>query len=418
MTRHADSRSRSHRIRGGIALLLVVFAVLFSTVTVLAAWSHSFLLNTDRYVKTIAPILKDADVTRAVGTIVAKETVKAADLEERLARVGQTTRGAVATPSVDKIRADLARSTTDLLRTQEAYDAWEWTLRSSHGQIISLLRNRKGTVEVEGEDVIVDLSPFMIAGVKEVDTMVPGAIPGADKLPAVASRLPIEEQRQKLATVLGRRASDRFGTVTLFKAEDIAPFRQAVRWFDIMVWVLVGISAALAIAAVLVSPRRGRTLIHLGIGVVIVVIASVIGIDQLRDMAADHATGDARPIVVAAVDNVVGSLRSTVVWLLIAGAIVAFGTYLVTRPRWLRGGGAGDADATGPARPAGPTIAWLRRYSDAIRWIVAGAVILLVVFAPLALGPSLALIAVAAALIIGVSIAGHRPRADGGAARA
>lgn len=398
--------------------MLVVFAVLFSIVTVLAAWSHSFLLNTDRYVKTIAPILKDDDVTRAVGTIVAKETVKAADLEQSLARVDKATGGAVATPSVDKIRADLARSTTELLRTEEAYDAWEWTLRSSHQQVVSLLRNRSGTIEVEGDDVIVDLSPFMIAGVKKVDTIVPGAIPGADKLPAVSSRLPIEAQRQKLAAVLGQRASDRFGTVTLFKAEDIEPFQQAVRWFDIMVWVLVGISAALAVAALLVSPRRGRTLIHLGIGVVIVVIASIIGIDQLRSMALDHATGDAGPIVVAAVDNVVGSLRSTVVWLLIAGVIVAFGTYLATRPRWFRPAAATDADATGPARTVGPTIVWLRKYSDAIRWIVAGAVILLVVFAPLALGPSLALIAVGAALIIGVSIAGHRPPATGGPVRA
>jgi len=402
-------------VRGGIALLLVVFAVLFSIVTVLAAWSHSFLLNTDRYVNTIAPILKDADVTRAVGTIVAKEAVKAADLEQRLARVEQTTGGAVATPSADQIRADLARSTTGLMRTQKAYDAWEWILRSSHEQVVRLLRNRSGAVE--GDDVVVDLSPFMIFAVQKVEAMVPGAIPGADKLPAVGSKVPVDVQRKELAGVLGRPASDRFGTVTLFRAEDIEPFQQAVRWFDIMVWVLVGLSAALAVAALVVSPRRGRTLIHLGIGVVIVVIASIIGIDQLRGMAVDHATGDARPIVVAAVDNVVGSLRSTVVWLLIAGVIVAFGTYLVTRPRWFRGTVA-DAGETGATRPVGPTIAWLRRYSDAIRWIVAGAVILLVVFAPLTLGPSLALIAVAAALIIGVSIAGHRPRAGGGAAQA
>lgn len=405
--------SRGHRVRGGIALLLVVFAVLFSIVTVLAAWSHSFLLNTDRYVKTIAPILKDAEVTRAVGTIVAKQTVKAADLDQRLARVDQTTKGVVPTPSVDKIRADLARSTTDLLRTQEAYDAWEWILRSSHEQVVSLLRNRNGVVMVEGDDVIVDLSPFMISGVKRIDALVPGAIPGADKLPVVGSKVPVNLQRRELAGVLGRPTSDRFGTVTLFKAEDIEPFQQAVRWFDIMVWVLVGISAALAVAALLVSPRRGRTLIHLGIGVVIVVVASIIGIDQLRGTALSHATGDAGPIVVAAVDSVVGSLRSTVVWLLVAGAIVAFGTYLATRPFWLRGDSAADA-----ARPASPTIAWLRKYSDAIRWIVAGAVILLVVFAPLALGPSLALIAVGAALIIGVSVAGHRPKTSGGPAHA
>jgi len=418
VTPHADSRPRSHRIRGGIALLLVVFAVLFAIVTVLATWSHSFLLNTDRYVNTIAPILKDADVTRAVGTIVAKETVKAADVEQRLARVDKATRGAVATPSVEKIRADLARSTTDLMRTQKAYDAWEWILRSSHEQVVRLLRNRSSTAAVEGDDVVIDLSPFMIFGVQKVEAMVPSAIPGADKLPAVGSKVPVDEQRKELAGVLGRPATDRFGTVTLFKAEDIEPFQQAVRWFDIMVWVLVGLSTALAVAALLVSPRRGRTLIHLGIGVVIIVVASIIGIDQLRGMAVDHATGDARPIVVAAVDNVVGSLRSTVIWLLIAGVIVAFGTYLVTRPRRLRGALAPVAGASMPARATSPTIEWLRRYSDAIRWIVAGAVILLVVFAPLTLGPSLALIAVAAALIIGVSIAGHRPRAGGGAARA
>ena len=80
-----EERPRRHRrrLRGAASAILVVFAVLFAILTSVAMWSHELLLNTDTFVKTVAPVLKDSEVTRATGDIVADATIKVTGLKGR-----------------------------------------------------------------------------------------------------------------------------------------------------------------------------------------------------------------------------------------------------------------------------------------------------------------------------------------------
>jgi len=396
---------KRHRVRGWIAAILVVFAVLFAIVTAVAWWSNSLLLDTDTYVNTVAPILKDEQVTKAAGEVVADETIKATDLERRLEQIDPSEIGVVAVPVTEEIRAELAQSVTDLLRTETAYSAWETILRFSHEQLVALLRDESDVAQIKGDKVQVDLVPYVIAGVEELEKIVPGVIEGSGSLPTLGSDASLEEQRKELAAYLGEPVSEDFGTITLFESSQIETAQWAVQIFDLLVWVLLGITIVLVIAALLVSPRRLRTLVQLGVGVVFVVLVTIVAVDEVRNVLVANATGESGELIVGAVDGIFDSLRNAVIWLLVAGVVIAAVAFIATRPRWSKSVGGGSALA-----------GWLRSYADAIRIVVGAAAVLVVLFTPISFGGGLALIAVAAVIIITRTWLKRRePEVDAGA---
>ena len=58
-------RPRARRLRTGIAVFLVVAAVLAIMVSAVALWSHSIVFDTDAYVRVVAPVAEDPAVREA-----------------------------------------------------------------------------------------------------------------------------------------------------------------------------------------------------------------------------------------------------------------------------------------------------------------------------------------------------------------
>lgn|GEM_PF-703084 len=418
-------KKKHRRLRGWIAGILVIFAVLFAIVMAIAIWSHTLLFNTDTYVETVAPILEQPKVTRAMGEVVADKTIEAVELEQRLDNVLPSQIGFIATPLTDEVRDLLAENVTKLLRTDRAYRAWEWILRFSHEQLIAILRDESTTVKLVGDEVRLDLVPLVIAALGRLEEILPGVVVERAPLPELDPTASLEEQRKTLAEYLGKPVSDDFATITLFKGEQVESVQTAVRLFDLLIWVLVGVTAALVIAALLVSPRRLRTLIYLGIGAVVVVLVTRIAVDQIQGLIVANASGQGGPIIIEAVDSIFSSLRNAVIWLLVAGVIVAVIAYFASRPRWLAP--AGRAIAVGSRRvweaasvqateQKGPALLWIQAHSDALRIGIGALAAALLLFTPISWGGSVALIVVAAVIILGITWIGRRPAGDQDAA--
>ena len=428
--------ARALRIRGWVAATLVVFAVLFAIATAVAAWSHSLLLDTDKYVKTVAPMLKDRQVTAAIGQVVAHRTV---DLVDRAFGMEAADPGGSGSgdSAGDELRAELAREVTDVLRTEEAYGAWEAMLRYSHRRVVDTLRDRDPAFTIEGEALRVDLVPFIVAALRELEKIAPSLLGADDPIPTLAADATPQEQREALGAYLGMTLSTDFAKVTLFESDKVALAKQGVALFDRLVEFLYIFTGVLAAAALVVSPRRLRTLIQLGIGAVIVVLVAVLTIDQIKSSIVAGIGGESGPIITGALDRVLDGLRNAVVWLLVAGAAVGVSAYVLIRV--FRPGKASETAATGAAistaateaatgttaigttgmeaptgTTAGALVAGVRRYADPLRAALGVIVVVLVLFVPLSFGGSLALVGVAAAVILGVTwvVRGPPPAAE------
>ena len=76
-------RHRSVIACGGSSTpILVILAVIVFTVSVPAAWGARTVLNTDRYVATVAPLADDPAVQQAIATRLTDEVFAALNVQE------------------------------------------------------------------------------------------------------------------------------------------------------------------------------------------------------------------------------------------------------------------------------------------------------------------------------------------------
>ncbi len=86
-TTSAVERPRGARWRGIVAVVLIVVATLLAPVTLAVLWMNHDLLNTDNYVKTVAPLSSNPDVQNAVATDVTDQLWAKVNVQQQLSGV-------------------------------------------------------------------------------------------------------------------------------------------------------------------------------------------------------------------------------------------------------------------------------------------------------------------------------------------
>jgi hypothetical protein len=321
MRRYATEAARGGRARRWLAAALVVVACPSALLSVVAVWAHEVLLNTDRYVATVAPIIKNPNVTQSLGSFTADKVVEAVGLQGRLTQ---------------EVRSRLSRAVQSSLRTDAASSAWTSGNRSTHTQLVAVLRNDSGHITTGGDTVTFDLMPFISLGVTALRDVLPSSIASNLNLPRIDPSASPDRQRAQLAAAVGRPLPQGFGRVTLLRDGQLEGAQRAVRLFDLLVWALIGLTVLFSGLAVALSPRRRRTLIYLGVGFVAVVVIARLLISRLEGpILRSFAAGDLAPVLKTAVTTFLGSLAAFTMWLLVVGAVIAAVAYLVGPPAWL-----------------------------------------------------------------------------------
>ncbi len=380
MTTHDDSTLSGPLPRWAVrrraaAMALVVLATAVATVMLLAVWAHSFLLDTDRFVTVLTPVLKDPRVTLSVGDLVAKQTVSVTHAERHLDEVLPARIRFISAPLVRQLEELIADNVTASLRSEKGLRTWEAILRFTHRQVIAVLTDDSRLLRIHGDEVRLDLIPLIVTAVRKLDQLLPSIVSGSPPLLSLTAGHTLEEQRDALAAALGRPLDPDFGQVTLFRNAQLSTAQRALRLFDILVYVLVGLTGALVAAALLVSPHRRRiTLLHLGVGVVVAMVLSRIAVSQTEAAMLDSAAAasTAAPIIDASVTAVFASLHELVLWMLAGGVAVALAAYLLGQPAWLAHSSTRLVAWTSLAKhrvaaSRGPAADWVRRYRDALR---------------------------------------------------
>jgi len=313
---YAAEAARGGRARRWLAATLVVAACPGALLSLVAIWAHDVLVNTDGYVATVAPIIKHPSVTHSLGSFAADKVVEALGLRGRL------------TPEV---LSRLNRAVQDSLGTGAAASAWTSVNRSTHKQLIAALRNDSGHV-TSGEDTVsADLIPFISLGLTALRHTLPNL-----NLPRIDPSASPDRQRAQLAAAVGRPLPPDFGRVVLLRGGQLGRAQRALRLFDLIEWALISVTALFAGLAVVLSPRRRRTLIYLGSGLVVVAVIARVAISRLEPpILGSFQAGDLAPAFKTAITTFLGSLAAFTTWLLVVGAVIAAVAYLAGPPAWL-----------------------------------------------------------------------------------
>jgi hypothetical protein len=354
--------------RGIAAVLCLVLAALLTTPAALAYWSQRTINDTTRYVETVGPLVNSPEVQSAVATKVASALEQQVDVEAIL----QETFAGVITerPRLEALVGPLAGAINGLIETQVraflASDAFAefWVTANSRLQqgLVRVLEGQEtGAVSLQGEHVVLDVSE-VVDQVKQ--RLVDRGLTMVDKLP-----IP-ETDRQ----------------IVLFDAPRLERARTAYALVNpIAQWLLV-IVAALYVAALVLSRRRPRMTVAVGVALAVnsllVAIALSVGRQLFITTLSDTEFGPASTVVYDTLLSFLVRGQRVLLWLglvlVVAGWIMgrnAFGTAVRgTLGGGLERGGAamGDGPVAGPGRWVASNVGWLR-----VVVVVLGGVVLL-----------------------------------------
>ena len=378
----ALTSKRAPRIRTAIALFLVVVSVLAVLVSTLALWSRGVIFDTATYVKVVAPVAEDPEVRKAVSTYVAAKAVQAADLDRRIESALPSDAKILAPALTRSLQTYLVDEIEKFLGTPLAQRLWVDTNRFAHEQLINALQDKNRFVTIGRNDVKLNLLPLVAVALQRLETRIPQLLGKDVTLPTIDPATAPDEIRTLLQDALGRKLPADFGQITLLRGSQGYEAKQALRLFNDLVTVVVILTVVLVAAALLVAVRRWRTALWLGVGSLLAFIAArVIEVRLENAIIGAVKTQGGVAVARSIVDSAVASLNTFLVWIAVAGAVVAVAAFLAGRPEWLDAMGRGFAKLFGVASdlstPDTSAGRWMAEHLDLLR--IAGVAVAVVV---------------------------------------
>jgi len=252
--------------RGRLAVLLLVIGTLVAPLAAVAVWARNQVLDTDAYVRTVAPLATNAAIRDAVGDRVA----------EQLAGAGT---GPVAQKD--------ARHAVDAVLASEAFARlWTQANRLAHDQVVKVLTGT-GRTKVEGDTLVLDLTPVA---------------------QEVLSRLHREHPK-----LFAERAVPA-GSLTfeLFAAHEVTKAQRAVRALDrLAIFVpIVAFLALLGSVLLATDTRISAARAGLGLAVGMALLIGLLGVGRSQYLDVVGGTEIPRGAAAAFFDDVIRYLRN------------------------------------------------------------------------------------------------------------
>ncbi len=348
--------------RGRIAahwLALVLGGVLV-LVSVLAIWTRNQVVDTERYVRTVAPLATEPSIQRLVSD---RLTAAIAD-PSRTATFARDVLPPRAAPLATPIAAGLERFVHEridrFVRSPDFARLWDVLSRRTHESAVALLTGEnEGRLQIAGDVLVVKLGPLI------------GPVEG------VLTRAGVD------TSALQRSGGE--PELVLGDASGIQSARGAVRLIEQLAWFLPLLALACLGGAVALAVDRRRGLLRAGLAVAGAMVALALSLAFGRSLYLDAVTGTSLPedAAAAAFDTLLAFLRDGMRVVLAVGLVVALGAALAgpARPAVaLREGVRGLGRKAGDAGyDVGPVARWVAASRRVLESVIAGGGVLVLV---------------------------------------
>jgi hypothetical protein len=301
-------------LRRTASIALLVLAVVLAPLTVVAAWARAEINDTDRYVRTVAPLARDPDVQRYVAGAMATSLYDAVGGERLEALVPEDL--APLQPVIDgALRAFLNEAAARFTESPAFENLWDAANRAAHEVVQGVLTGDSEVLELSGGQLTLDLRQTM----SDFQTYL------VDQGFDLAGQVDLTSVPQTIVLAEGSQL------------QEIETVRELVGMLNTFSWVLFLATLAAAVGSVLVAPDRRRAVSRLGIGFALAMLLVAVGLGVARS-AFLGAVGSAVPTEVAGsfYDAVVGSMRAGFRSIFAVGLILAGLVLLTAQPSWAR----------------------------------------------------------------------------------
>ncbi|UAK31144.1 hypothetical protein K8O92_25345 [Nocardia asteroides] len=364
-----------------VAILTVLVAVLAIT-TVVSRYVRGEVLDTDRYLSTVAPLGSNPILQTEVSDTITDEIFTRVDIEglttDALAALTDAVPATANRPRVDRAVEGLAPVITQqarsfvndtvlsFVRSDQFEDLWLQANRAAHTALVAAATGHVGpeSVTVDENGTVTLSLATVIDNVKA--RLLDRGFTFAEKVPAVDKQF------------------------VLFRSPELVRAQQAVDALDKASAVLPWVTIAAAIAAIVTPPpgHRRRALAFVGLGIAAGMLVLAIALIVARALYVDKIPPDVLSpgAATAIIDTMLVPLRSALRAVAVLGLAIALGAYLTGNSASavaVRSGFERGVDAVQRirrSRPPNPVEAWAFRARTALRWAIIGVAALLLMF--------------------------------------
>ncbi len=405
----AAPRPRRKVGRSTAAVVLILVGALLAPVAVVGSWARGLMVDTDRYVDTVAPIAEDPLVQSAVSNRITLAVVEALNVEQLTTQATDAVAGldlpplisqavgSLQAPLQDAITGFIGKNVTKIVSSDAFENTWEQANRVAHEQIVATLRGDPDALAQISDSgaLTLDITPI----IEQVKTsLVEAGFTLASRIPTITVTFPIAS------------------------SADLVRLQNAYRLIDIVGGILPYLALGLLAAGVLAAQHRSRALVVAGLALagsmLLLGFALLIG----RSLYANSLPPTVQRVdtAVSIYDQFVSLLRVGLRVGLVLGlllAIIAFVAGGTTAARQLR---ASSSQAAAWLRDAGdrrgvstgPVGVWLDQQRTLVRVVVIALAALALVLADRLTPAYVITVFVVALVVLGLATLAARPRLE------
>jgi hypothetical protein len=345
------------RWRTPVHWIALVLAALLAILSVVAVWTRNQVLDTDRYVETVAPLAREPSI----------QDVLIDRLTDAIAppdRTAEFVRGLLP-PRADPLATTVGTAVEgfvrdklgEFIRSPGFAERWDQLSRTTHDSAVNLLTGQEqGRLQVAGDRLVVRLGPLLG--------------PAREAVERAGLKPPVAE------------AGDEEPVIVIGDASGVESARGVVDLLQKLAWVLPVLALLLLVVAVFTARDRRRGVLRAGFALVTSMTLLAVALGVGRSLYLDAATGADFPedAAASAFDTLLRFLRDGVRLLFAVGLVLVLAALLTGPSRAataLRGGvrGAGSRVDAGLG-PFGRFVAEHRRALELCGALV-GAIVLM-----------------------------------------
>jgi hypothetical protein len=343
---------RRHRARHTASVILIVFVAILTPLVVTAGWAITTVTNTDRFVSTMSslgtnPVITNYAAAQGAATV-ATDIHLQMQIEERLPKAAAALAPLLTTQVTDLLEKAFSR----ILASPKFQSVWTSKLRLLHSAFVTAMTSNGSKLQQAGQ-LGLDVTPQLLAAISALDAQGYHFLDPAKKY------------------LMGNKPI----LVSLAQGKE---FHQVQYYFHIATtlrWALWVGALALAIAAILLDPKRRRAGFWLGIGVASSSVVMLALLATGKQYAISHSTAP-QDVTNVLFSTLTSYLRWELRVVVIVGLLAALILWLTGPSRSARSlrrvsakGGTAAGHAVGGVLGESTTASIETRGTSAIDWV-------------------------------------------------
>lgn len=224
---------KNRRLLTGLRTFSVTFFIVLSVVTFMlfniSSWVKTTLLDTEAFVNTTSPLIEQPAVQQALQDEITRVLFENINVEQELQRALPENVAFLAGPLSSQVESFANEKIGEILNSDQIANIWGATLETVHSALIDYLQD-------ETKDGVVSINElYQYAG----------------------SQL----QDSQIAFLLNKQLPDKVGQITVAQIDWVPQARSYVNWIEGLPVVLIMVSIASALTAILLALNKKRAII-------------------------------------------------------------------------------------------------------------------------------------------------------------